>query len=319
MARLDDKAPTKGSLRKRLRPSIHKRLEEMWEREPDARQFENPEGVHQMRVATRKVRAALDAGSIAFSGKRFRRVQKEVRALTKALGAVRDTDVMLETLTSMQQDAGGIPRPGIQRLIGRLEHERDTARERLLQVLDRVEDENVQETSLESFTPSGKKRRLRRRDAALLISGHVQRFIDLTEPFPVEHEVEELHEVRIATKQLRYALDIARKPLRPESVEILSELKTLQDEMGEIHNLDVLIDLARRELHTLTDEEADLALVNGFTEASDTAGARADLLALLTTTGRERSRRYAELRALHDRLQADGFTDKLATLTGARN
>src|SRR5204863_3412069 len=53
------------------------------------------EGVHDMRVATRRLRAALEVYAPCFPKAEFKQLLREVKALADALGARRDPDVAL--------------------------------------------------------------------------------------------------------------------------------------------------------------------------------------------------------------------------------
>ena len=99
-------------------------------------QHDDIENVHKMRVASRRLRAAMDAYESCCKPKPFKRVYREVKDLAGILGAVRDTDVMIKHL---QQWAEGMPEAehdGVDWLAERLQAYR--------QVRLRVMDEEVQ-------------------------------------------------------------------------------------------------------------------------------------------------------------------------------
>ena len=310
-----------------LRPGIHRLIQEMWEREEGARSFADPEGVHKMRVATRRVRSALQAAGDALEGKRYQSVKKNVRRLTRALGPVRDGDVMIGHLEEIATADEDHERPGIRRLIARLESERDMARTDLIAVLDELDESGFRKSSLAAFADAsgskkGKrdkdKRGISRKDARKMIREHVEEFVELTGTYPAEEQVEELHEVRIATKHLRYALQLLEESLQPESSELIPELTAMQDELGEIHNLDVLMDLIREELHTMVDEAANRA-VQGHNGPHDESLAEwGDLLDLIRESAAERSERYQASAAQWGRLQNEGLTDRLKALAAGK-
>jgi CHAD domain-containing protein len=54
-----------------------------------------------------------------------------------------------------------------------------------------------------------------------------------------------LHRVRVAAKKLRYALEIQRELTHSRSMAQLNRLKTQQDLLGRMHDLEILIDRAR--------------------------------------------------------------------------
>lgn len=74
------------------------RVEKMLSHAEGAASGEEPRAIHQMRVWSRRSRAALDIFTSCFPGKTYRDLADEVKAVTRALGEARDLDVMLDTL-----------------------------------------------------------------------------------------------------------------------------------------------------------------------------------------------------------------------------
>ena len=89
------------------------------------------ERVHDMRVATRRLRAALEVFKPCFPKRRFRAALKEVKALADALGERRDRDVHIVALTEFEAAIGPDDRPGVRNLIGRLRDEQTDANDAL--------------------------------------------------------------------------------------------------------------------------------------------------------------------------------------------
>jgi CHAD domain-containing protein len=81
------------------------------------------EGVHAMRVATRRLRAALEVFGPCLAPKQRRRAHGEVKALAAALGERRDRDVQLELLEELQQECGGAERRALAVLAEELRRE----------------------------------------------------------------------------------------------------------------------------------------------------------------------------------------------------
>src|SRR5690349_13813387 len=78
---------------------LHHQLVKLRKAEPVAREGIDPEGVHDMRVATRRLRAALQLlGETVYDTQITGRYRKRLRRLANALGETRDTDVFLEHL-----------------------------------------------------------------------------------------------------------------------------------------------------------------------------------------------------------------------------
>jgi len=64
------------------------------------RESDDIEYIHRMRVASRRIRAALPLFIICFPGKEYTRLRKSIRAVTRSLGDARDLDVQMDFLTS---------------------------------------------------------------------------------------------------------------------------------------------------------------------------------------------------------------------------
>jgi CHAD domain-containing protein len=85
------------------------------------------EGVHEMRVATRRLRAALEVFGPGLDRKRGARALREVKALAAALGERRDRDVQLELLEELHGDTSGAEQRAVEQLARELRSEQLTA------------------------------------------------------------------------------------------------------------------------------------------------------------------------------------------------
>lgn len=85
------------------------------------------EPLHDMRVATRRLRAALEVFEPCFPRKRFRSVLREVKELADALGERRDRDVTIAALDGFCAEIGRADRRGVQSLITRVRDEQADA------------------------------------------------------------------------------------------------------------------------------------------------------------------------------------------------
>jgi CHAD domain-containing protein len=94
------------------------------------------ERVHDMRVATRRLRAALEIFEPCFPPKELGAALAQVKAIADALGERRDRDV---TIAALEEFAAGMPapdRPGVETLIERLRAEQAEANEALVPFVD---------------------------------------------------------------------------------------------------------------------------------------------------------------------------------------
>jgi CHAD domain-containing protein len=111
------------------------RAAEVFEHSDGVLDMDDIEPLHDMRVATRRLRAALEVFAPAFSAKRHRKALKRVKALADALGERRDRDVAIEFLTGFAAEAPETDRATVEALIERLRHEQRHANEDLARFL----------------------------------------------------------------------------------------------------------------------------------------------------------------------------------------
>jgi CHAD domain-containing protein len=107
------------------------RAAEVFEHSDGVLDMEEVEALHDMRVATRRLRAALEVFAPAFPGKRHRKALKRVKALADALGERRDRDVAIEFLTGFAAEAPEADTAAVEALVGRLREEQRRANDDL--------------------------------------------------------------------------------------------------------------------------------------------------------------------------------------------
>ncbi len=243
---------------------LRRQLAVLREKEPGTRLGEDPEELHDMRVATRRLRAALAlfADVLPVRAQVFR---EELGWLGRVLGAVRDLDVQQEGLAEMAAatagwSAGARPEDHdpLAELSALLERERDAARSDMLNALDSVRWE-----------------RLARGLAAMVQQGPARRSVATREPAVIgmpdlvvaRHDkvakagkrakrsgvVADFHRLRIACKRLRYALEFSSEVYGGRTTRYVRQLTALQDELGLMQDAEVasnrLADLATGEAH----------------------------------------------------------------------
>src|SRR4051812_14528595 len=101
------------------------------------------ERVHDMRVATRRLRAALEIYEPCFDAKAYRPVLRDIKRLADALGARRDPDVQLESLTRLGASLGDAERAGLEVLAEQLRAEQAEGNVRLSAALAEAEREDL--------------------------------------------------------------------------------------------------------------------------------------------------------------------------------
>jgi CHAD domain-containing protein len=95
------------------RKTVRMRAQELWEQSVDVLDMTDIERVHDMRVASRRLRAVLEIYAPCFPRDEHKAVLKDVKALADALGARRDPDVQLEDLDGLAHALTSADQPGL--------------------------------------------------------------------------------------------------------------------------------------------------------------------------------------------------------------
>jgi inorganic triphosphatase YgiF len=115
------------------------RAEEMFEQAENVLDITDIERVHDMRVASRRLRAVLEIYAPCFPADEFRPILREVKALADALGARRDPDVLLDQLAKLEGTLPKADAPGVEAFAAPVHDEQARGNEILAAALDHAE------------------------------------------------------------------------------------------------------------------------------------------------------------------------------------
>ena len=121
------------------------RTEEVFEHAEHVLDVSDIERVHDMRVATRRLRAALEIFATCFPKAEHRKALKEVKRLADALGERRDPDVAIAGFERVRAGLKPADRTGIDSLIGELRERQEQANEDLAGAIARVREGGLRE------------------------------------------------------------------------------------------------------------------------------------------------------------------------------
>src|ERR1041384_673008 len=127
------------------------RFEELYGFHETALDWSDPEGVHSMRVASRRLRSALRDFTPYLRKRALSGVLKELKDIADALGEVRDQDVAIMALEKIVHHAPAELSPALQQFIGARREIRDRAREELKATLEQTELKTLES----AFIPNG--------------------------------------------------------------------------------------------------------------------------------------------------------------------
>lgn len=234
----------------------------MLENEAGSRAGEDIEFVHDMRVATRRMRSILGMFSDHFDDKAIAAYAEGLRQTAKTLGKVRDLDVMIADLEAYAADEAEIAEP-IAGIIKTLDKQREKARANLVKWLDSKEYKKFVKSYVKFLTEPGK--------GALALE-------TATEPHQVRHvapvmiqealaavrayevvledaEYDTLHDLRIAFKRLRYTVDSFTDVLGSGAKGFIDQVKDMQDYLGRMNDV-VVASEALNKLRKLDEVES---------------------------------------------------------------
>lgn len=311
---LDCSAPAEDMIRHVLRS----KLKAMCALRKQALNWTDPEGVHQMRVLSRRLRSAI-ADFEPYLRKTRLPITK-VRTIARSLGAVRDEDVALAALERLQADTHGAVAQGLEILINERQLRRDQSRSDLqkairpsaiTELLDDYESRlrdpapSSQAHPAQTEAPASPtfrnigvrviRTRLKELQAA---SPHIY--------FPSDNK--ELHELRILSKGLRYAVELYAECWGQDLRAIAKEIAQLQTSLGELHDCDVWID------------DLGIRLKRGARRGRtdpDQIRTTAACTWLLKHFVKVRTEHYRDALGRWQQWQSDGFLNSLTSLIGS--
>jgi triphosphatase len=221
---------------------LRRHFAKMLTHEPGVRLGEDPEELHDMRVATRRLRAALKLYKEVLP-KRAERYERDLRHFAGSLGEVRDLDVQLERLAGEASGGGEV----MEDVVAALEERRVEMRRRMLEALD----SSRYERFVASF--SGTLRRGRRpaptgpilEVAPGLVRRRYKKVRKDVKSLTADSPPEDFHDLRKKGKHLRYALEPLRGIYGKPAERVVELLKSVQDDLGDNQDLIVAAGLMR--------------------------------------------------------------------------
>jgi CHAD domain-containing protein len=197
---------------------------------------DDPEDVHQARIATRRLRSSLRTFHALLEPEWAKSLRDELRSLGQELGEVRDTEVLLDRLRGRAERLHLDDQDAAKRLLNELLERWDAARNTLLgtlrsqhyrELLDRLVDAarepallpEADRPAVDVLPPLMRKPWKKLSEA-----------VDALDANPPD---EALHEVRIRAKHCRYAAETIAPVIGKQARAFARAMKDLQDVLGE--------------------------------------------------------------------------------------
>lgn len=273
------------SLAEAARKALRMHLLRMLAAEPGARLGEGAQGVHKMRVATRRMRAAWRVFDGAYPQRLQKRHVAELRDVAEALGTVRDLDVQLERLAAYRASlANEEASAALEPLVAEWRTNRVAARRELLERLagaayDRFITDYRELVDTPVVTQRDAPPGLLRDAAAgrVWLAYERLRAHDASVQFA---DVPALHALRIDGKRFRYTLEFLREILPVTVDKLIAEAVRLQDHIGALNDSQIAAETTRA---WLIDAASSLSAVEKRAAAAYLRAAERDVAKLTRT------------------------------------
>lgn len=217
--------------------------------EPGTRLGDDPEALHQMRVSTRRLRAALALFDQALPA-RAPRLSAELGWLAAVLGAVRDLDVQLENLDQWCEELPGEHGQALDHLRDVLLGHRDEARHHLLEALDSRRYERLM-AGLRSMLDQGPPKRSPQAATPAvvalpaLIGQRHRAAVRAAKRAERSGVITDFHRLRLRCKRLRYAVEFTAGLYGNDAKRFGKTVAGLQDQLGLIQDAEVAYERLR--------------------------------------------------------------------------
>lgn len=213
---------------------------------------EDIECVHRMRVASRRMRAALSLYENCLEPQQAKVWRKRVRKITKSLGNARDLDVQIAFIEDFLADISEKKhRYGLERLLLRLRQARERAQPKVEKALDRLEASGLVGDMTGSLREEMVRARMTQMNtrkaeffhrAGMAINLRLEELLSYDMFTRRPDRVAEHHEMRIVAKRLRYTIEFFAPLYGEDLMPFIKMVKRIQTYLGDMHDCDVWLE-----------------------------------------------------------------------------
>ena len=232
-----------------MRIILHKRGEELFNCWRDVLKTRDPEDIHDLRVASRRLREGLAMFSVCYSARTIEAIDRRVKKLTRLLGDMRDTDEAIVFFNAMAEEASS-----------------PACHDELLTFVDTIRGKRKRQThrmvsGLRKMDRKGLLSRYRRVINGLSLFSPPEQGVDPMEPLSgftatafnsrfaaimellglagEQDAIEERHRLRIAIKHFRYRMELLSFLFGDSYEQLYGIVKRYQDVLGTMNDLEV--------------------------------------------------------------------------------
>ncbi len=210
--------------------------------------FSDIEGVHDMRVAIRRLRSAMRDFEPLVKKRLPRKLRKDLKRVADALGAVRDQDVAIEFLEKLPDEtAADSIKQGIGVFLEERNERRDAARLNLIETVADEKIDDLQKRFARAVDKMASRKKAKRtisfnEAGRAAVADGLENLLNLGAHLYHPFNVAELHDMRIAAKRLRYTIELFVACWGERIEPFAEEIARMQSFLGEAHDCDIWID-----------------------------------------------------------------------------
>jgi CHAD domain-containing protein len=233
---------------------LYEQGEELFRRRDKVIKTLEPEDIHDLRVASRRLREGLALFAPCYPADTIKRIDKKVRSITRFLGDMRNTDEAILFFTALADELNDACRSDLEPLLASLLKKRKREMRRLKNGMQKIAAGGLRDlylrgiNALSLFTPPGNGVDLFAPLSAFAKNSLDSRFSVIRELLPQAcaiGEIEAQHRLRIAVKHFRYRMEILSFLLGPRFPQFHDAVKSYQEVLGKMHDLDVFAVIVR--------------------------------------------------------------------------
>jgi len=239
------------------------RFEELYGFHEAALDWSDPEGVHSMRVASRRLRSAIRDFTPYLRKRALASVLKELKDIADALGEVRDQDVAIIALEKMVSHAPAQFSSALNQFIDTKRGVRDRSREELKAILEQTELKQLETDFIASVDAAtairdqSKPQITFQEMSRVIILARLKELEKLSIGLFQPSEIETLHDMRIGAKRLRYAIELFQQCWRRSIAGYAKRAARIQTALGDVHDCDVWMESVGRQIISARKQKQD--------------------------------------------------------------
>ncbi|MEY2931903.1 MAG: hypothetical protein RL033_2652 [Pseudomonadota bacterium] len=233
-----------GALAEHLGTLVEQRLQKLVRSAKEPHAERSVDTVHELRVASRRLRAFVLTFSEAIGRKPRARLEKKLRRVTKSVAALRDLDVLAALVQERSAAASSdLERAALEHLLESLAERRAAAAPRAAKRLRELDLDALSElvrSAAREVVGGLSPEEGQPAYARALLERLVLAAAEQEPPRDGAEHAEQLHQLRLALKQVRYTLELLEPVLGAQFVTLYARAETLQERLGTHHDLTVL-------------------------------------------------------------------------------